>query len=447
MSLKAGSKGKEKSKFVQSPRGMHDVFADEELYWERIKSVAMNLSKFFNFSKIDTPILEYADLFKKTSGEGTDVVEKEMYTLKTKGGDFLALRPEFTPSIARAYLQHGLSRLGQPQKLHHFGPVFRHDRPQLGRFRQFSQFGFDIIGGVNDPIYDAQIILMLMGLLEELGVKNVSLKINSIGCRVCRPAYKKQLQNFFKSKEDVLCSDCVKRLKVNPLRLLDCKNEVCVKIKSEAPNFLDKLCLTCSSHFKGVLEYLEELQISYVLDHQLVRGLDYYNRTVFEIFVDGEGTDIGAVGGGGRYDYLMETLGSHLTPAVGVSCGAERIIMAMKAQNVKLPLKPLKRIYLMHAGDSAKKRALKLMKELWMQGIPISESLAKESLRAQLKSADKEGMPFALILGQKEIYENSVILRDMRTGLQENIPLDRIVTEIKKRWRELNTHHQGHDGK
>lgn len=425
------------NRFIQAPKGMHDLLPIDEPYWEHIESTAKKLMKFFNFSKIDTPILENADLFKKTTGEETDIVEKEMYTLKTKGGDLLALRPEFTPSICRAYLEHSLSRLGQPQKLYYFGPVFRHDRPQYGRFRQFSQLGIEILGGVNDPIYDAQAILILMNLLKELGVKNVSLKINSVGCRVCRPAYKKQLQNFYKNKESELCANCVKRLKTNPLRLLDCKNESCAKIKIEAPNFLDKLCATCSAHFKGVLEYLEELQISYALDHQLVRGLDYYNRTVFEIFVDGEGKEIGAIAGGGRYDYLMEIIGSHLTPAVGWSCGVERIVAVMKAQHAKLPTKSIKRVYLVHAGDSSKKKALGLIKDLWEQGIPISESLAKGSLRAQLKSADKEGIVLALILGQKEIYENSVILRNMRTGLQENFPLDRIVAEIKKRWREL----------
>lgn len=432
-------------KLIQAPKGMHDVLPAEELYWERVESVAREIGRFFNFSRIDTPILEYADLFKKTTGEETDVVEKEMYTLTTKGGDVLALRPEFTPSISRAYLEHGLSRMGQPQKLYYLGPVFRHDRPQLGRFRQFNQLGFEILGGVNDPIYDAQIILMSVSLLEKLGVKNISLKINSIGCRVCRPIYKKQLQNFFKKKEGELCADCVHRLKTNPLRLLDCKKESCAKARAEAPNFLDKLCATCSSHFKGVLEYLDELRISYALDHQLVRGLDYYNKTVFEIFVEGEGSGVGALAGGGRYDYLMETLGSHLTPAVGVACGVERVVGVMKDREVKLAAKPIKRVYLMHAGDSAKKKALGLIKDLWAQGIPISESLAKGSLRAQLKSADKEGIALALILGQKEIYENSVILRNMRTGLQENFPLDRIVAEIKKRWRELGTTHQNHN--
>ena len=227
-----------------------------------------------------------------------------MYTLRTKGGDLLALRPEYTPGICRAYLEHGMSRLPQPQKLFYFGPVFRHDRPQLGRYRQFTQIGFEILGGQNDPIYDAEIITIVSNLLAELKIKNPTLKINSIGDRVCRPNYKRQLQNYYKNYEKELCEDCVRRLKTNPLKLLDCKQPQCQPFKEKAPNFLDKLCSTCKAHFRAVLEYLEEVGIAYEVDPRLVRGLDYYNRTVFEFFADGKEAEIGALGGGGRYDYL-----------------------------------------------------------------------------------------------------------------------------------------------
>lgn len=429
------SKQKEAKGVFRAPRGMHDVLPAEQPYWERVESVAKELARSYNFSKIDTPILEYADLFKKTTGEETDIVSKEMYTLKTKGGDILALRPEFTPSKARAYLEHGLSRLGQPQKLYNFGPVFRHDRPQLGRLRQFTQIDFDIIGGVNDPIYDAQLILVFTTLLKELKIKDTILKINSIGCRVCRPLYKQQLQSFYKNREKELCADCVRRLESNPLRLLDCKQDSCAQLKSNAPNFLDRLCATCSNHLKEVLEYLDELDIVYGLDNQLVRGMDYYSRTVFEIFTEGPGGEVGALSGGGRYDYLMEFLGGHLTPAVGGACGVERLIAVMKAQEIPLPVKTAKRVFLMHAGETAKRKAVKLARDLRDAGIPLLESLAKESLQSQLKLADKYGVALALILGQKEIYERSVIVRDMRTGLQDNVSLDKIIGEIKKRLR------------
>lgn len=432
------NKAKAASILFRAPRGMHDVLPQEQPYWERIESIVRELARFYNFSRLEPPVLEFADLFKRTVGEGTDIVEKEMYVLKTRGGDVLALRPEYTASNIRAYLENGLSRMGQPQKIYNLGPVFRHDRPQLGRFRQFVQIGFEIIGGISDPIYDAQVILIFSNLLEELKIKDTVLKMNSIGCKVCRPIYKRQLQGFYKNREKDLCADCLGRLRTNPLRLLDCKNESCGELRDKAPDFFDKLCVTCSDHLRSVLEYLDELQISYVLDNRLVRGLDYYNRTVFEIFAEGAGSDVGALPAGGRYDYLAEMLGGRLTPAVGAACGVERLIAVMKARDVKLAAKTPKRVFVAHAGESAKKKSLKLIRDLEKAGIPVSESLSKESLKAQLKSADKEGSAIALILGQKEIYESSVILRGMRTGLQESVALDRIVEEIKKRLRDNN---------
>lgn len=415
---------------------MHDILPADQPYWERIESVVKDLARFYNFRRIEPPVLESAELFRKTIGEETDIVEKEMYVLKTTGGDSLALRPEYTASNMRAYLEHGLSRLGQPQRLYNFGPVFRHDRPQQGRFRQFTQIGFEIIGGVADPVYDTQIIYMTSGLLEELKIRNTVLKMNSIGCKVCKPIYKKQLQSFYKDYEKEICVDCLQRLKTNPLRLLDCKNETCEKLKAKAPNFLDKICATCSNHFKGVLEYLDELKIPYALDNGLVRGLDYYSRTVFEIYAEGVGSEVGALAGGGRYDYLAEFLGGRLTPAVGAALGVERLIAVMKAREIKIPEKQVRRVFVVHAGESAKKKALALIKILHDANIPVAEALARESLKAQLKSAGKEGASLALILGQKEIYESSVIVRDMRTGLQESVPLDKIVEEIKKRWQK-----------
>lgn len=433
MKEKPKEKPQEKARSFQAPKGMHDVLPVDEKYWEKIEGAVKDIARSYNFSRLDTPILEFEDLYHKTSGEGSDVVEKEMYSLKTKGGDELALRPEFTPGFARAYLEHSLGRLGQPQKLFTIGPVFRHDRPQLGRFRQFTQINFETLGGVNDPLYDAEIIAIFSDLLTECKIKDVVLKINSIGCRVCRPIYKKQLFNYYKNHERELCEDCVRRLKTNPLSLLDCKHDHCEKLKEKAPNFLDKLCVTCSTHFKTVLEYLDEVHIPYELDHRLVRGLDYYSRTVFEIYATGKEVEIGAVASGGRYDYLMEMIGGHLTPAVGGAGGLERLIAVMKAREILLSPRKEKRVFVAHAGDLAKKKAFALLKMLRGEGIIVADSLAKESLKAQLKSADKDGIGIALILGQKEIYENSVIVRDLTTGAQESVSLDRLVADIKKR--------------
>jgi len=426
-------KPKENPRTFQAVRGMHDVLPADQPYWDRIENLTKDLARSYGFARLEPPVLEFAELYHKTSGEESDVVQKEMYTLRTKGGDFLALRPEYTPGIARAYLENSLSRMGQPQKLFYFGPVFRHDRPQLGRYRQFTQIGFETLAGPNDPIYDAEIISVSWDLLSELKIKNPTLKINSIGCRVCRPLYKKQLVNYYKNYEKELCGDCAERLKTNPLRLLDCKEEGCVKLKGKAPNFLDKLCAMCTEHFKSVLEYLEEVAIPYELDNHLVRGLDYYSRTVFEMYAEGAEAAIGALPAGGRYDYLMETIGGHLTPAVGVACGVERLIAVMKAREIALPVRNQKKVFLVHAGDLAKQKAFGLLQSLRARGIFVAESLAKESLAAQLKVADKEGISLALILGQKEIYEKSIIIRDLKTGLQEAIPQEKLVDEIKKR--------------
>ena len=417
----------------QAPKGMHDIVPVDQPYWDRIEGIVKDLARSYGFSRLEPPVLESADLYNRTAGEESDVVQKEIYSFKTKGGDFLALRPEYTAGMARAYLENGLSRMGQPQKLFYFGPLFRHDRPQLGRYRQFNQLGFETIAGQNDPIYDAEIIAIFSDLLRELKIKNYRLKLNSIGCRVCRPIYKKQLTTYYKNHEKDLCEDCVRRLKVNPLRLLDCKSEGCMKLKIKAPNFLDKLCSMCTQHFKSVLEYLEEVAIPYELDHHLVRGFDYYSRTVFEINAEGKEAELGAVAGGGRYDYLMEMIGGHLTPAVGAAGGVERLIAVMKAREIAFPGKIAKKVFLAHAGDLAKKKAFGLLRELRSHGLSVGESLAKESLGAQLKVADKEGIGLALILGQKEIYEKSIIIRDLGTGLQEAITQEKMIDEIKKR--------------
>lgn len=433
MPIKKKKNQQPQRKNFQSPKGMHDSLPADAPYWEKIETTVKACARDHGFSRIEPPILEFADLYHKASGEESDVVSKEMYVLKTKGGDVLALRPEYTPGICRSYLEHHLSRHGQPQKLFSFGPVFRHDRPQLGRYRQFTQMDFDIVGGLNDPIYDAEIISICAEILSALKINTFTLKLNSIGCRVCRPAYNRQLQSYYKSHEKELCEDCKRRLATNPLKLLDCKNESCRKLKEKAPDILNKLCVNCSAHFKSVLEYLDEVRVPYVIDHHLVRGLDYYSRTVFEIFADGKEEELGALASGGRYDYLMETIGGHLTPAVGAAPGAERLIAAMKSKGIMISKKTQKRIFLAHAGEPSKKKAFSLLKDLRAQGIMVVEALAKESLSAQLKIADKEKIGLALILGQKEIFEKSVILRDLAAGAQETIPLEKIAGVIKKR--------------
>ncbi|MBI4085505.1 MAG: histidine--tRNA ligase [Candidatus Liptonbacteria bacterium] len=438
MAPKKGEKQKNNKKEssageLRTPKGMHDILPSEWLWREKIYSVISELADFYNFNRIDTPILEYATVFERGVGSDTDIVNKEMYFVRSKGEDSLVMRPEGTAPIARAYLEHHLGRSASLQKLFYRGAMFRHERPQAGRFRQFEHGGFEVIGGNNDPIYDAEIILIFQRLLEKLKIKNIVLKINSIGCRVCRPLYKKQLQSYYKDKEKKICADCQRRLKINPMRLLDCKNESCVGFKESAPSFFDKLCSNCSSHLKEVFEYLDELKISYSIDHTLVRGLDYYSKTVFEFFVEGAGSEIGALSGGGRYDYLLEMLGGRMTPAVGGAVGIERLITVMKAQELEAPKKQPKKVFVIHVGELAKKKSLNLIEKLRSAGISATEALGRDSLKVQLRLADKEGVKLALIFGQKEIFEKSIIIRDLENHLQESVPMDTIVEEVKKR--------------
>ncbi|MBI1838749.1 MAG: histidine--tRNA ligase, partial [Candidatus Colwellbacteria bacterium] len=318
--------------------------------------------------------------------------------------------------------------LPQPLKLYYFGPVFRHEKPQAGRFRQFNQLGFEIVGGESDPIYDAQIIIAAYRFLQEAKIKDLVVQINSIGCRACRPNYRKKLIDYYKKQK--LCRDCVRRLEKNPLRLLDCKNEICKPAKLNAPSILDSLCSACKSHFREALEFLDEVKIPYALNPRLVRGLDYYNRTVFEIFTDGNELALAA---GGRYDYLTEILGGRDTKAVGVAMGIERIVEILSAENSSGIQKGKSKVFLIHVGDVTKRKGLALIEEFRRENLPIVEVLGKDSLSAQLERASKAKSPMALIFGQKEAYEESIILRSMETGVQELIPLSKIVDEVKKR--------------
>lgn len=431
--FKKGAKTEKKAKIVfQSPKGMRDILPADQLWWDRVKKNSQDIADFYNFSRIETTILEFAEIFEKSTGSATDIIEKQMYYVKTKGRDRLVLRPEGTAGIVRAYLEHGLSRLGQPLKLYYFGPFFRYESPQAGRYRQFYQVGFEILGGESDPVHDAQIILAGYRLIEELKIKNLTVEINSLGCKSCRTIYRKKLQDYYKKFQTKICRDCRRRLSLNPLRLLDCKNENCQAIKIRAPIMLDHLCSACRNHFRLVLEYLDELNLSYTLNPYLVRGLDYYNRTVFEFIVEKLNFSLG---GGGRYDDLGEMLGAKKgsLPAIGNSLGVERLIEAMKEQGVNIVPKNKTKVFLIQIGQPAKKRAVCLIEEFRKAGIRISESLGRESLNSQLRVADRENAAMALILGQKEVFEDSIIIRNMKSGAQETVPLAKVVNEVRKR--------------
>jgi len=419
---------KPKKIILQSARGAYDILPKDQLWWNWIREEVKKTADRHNFGRIDTPMFERADVFEKSVGEATDIVEKQMFFLKNTR-DRLVLRPENTASVIRAYLEHGLSHWAQPVRLYYIGPMFRYERPQSGRFRQFYQVGFEIVGGESDPIYDAQTILVFYRLLGGLKLGNLDVQVNTVGCRTCRPTYRKRLIDFYRSKK--VCKDCKRRLTSNPLRLLDCKDKKCIEIREEAPVILDSICEGCNCHFRSVLEYLEGVSLPYNLNHHLVRGLDYYNQTVFEIFAEKSES---ALAGGGRYDYLAETLGGPSTSAVGVSAGLERIISAMKLRKTKPPsTKGVSKVFLIHIGNLAKKRGLVLLDDLRRSGIRVNEAFSKASLKAQLRQADKEGAKVALIFGQKEAFEDVIIVRDMETGSQETVPLEKLTKVVKKK--------------
>jgi len=425
-----------KIKFQSLP-GIHDILPNEQKYFQKIYKIVEGVANFYNFQKIETPILEQADIFYKGTGSDTDIVEKQMYTFRTKGGDYVALRPEITPSIARSYIENGMQSLPQPVKLWYEGPCFRYERPQAGRYRQFHQFGFETLGDKN-PAIDSQIIQMSFDVLKELRFKNLMIEINSIGDSECRPYFKKNLSNYLRSRRSSLCPNCQRRLKQNPLRILDCKEERCQQIRADAPQIIDHLCDNCHNHFKQVLEFLDEAEMPYSLNPYLVRGLDYYTKTVFEVFENTpEGKEQDALMGGGRYDNLIKVLGGRDTPACGVAGGVERIVNVFKTKELKIGKTQEPKIFLAQLGSLAKRKSLKLLEEFRKAKIMVAESLSKDSLKTQLRTANKLGIKYILIFGQKEALEGEIVVRDMDSGTQETFKLKDIIKEMKKRIKNI----------
>lgn len=422
-----------KRRLLQAPRGMKDILPEDFIYYEYILETAKKTLEFYNFKRCEPPILEKAELYNKGIGAHTDIIEKEMYTLKTKEtGELLALRPEYTAGIVRAYVENGMFNWPQPVKLYSFGPNFRHEKPQAGRYRQFYQLNIETIGD-SSPALDAEVILASSAFLENLGLKQneLELRINSIGCNKCRLIYIRALVKYYKQYLKNICKDCQRRLKINPLRVLDCKDQKCVAIKEKAPNFLDYLCPACKDHFKEVLDILDSVGVAYVLDKTLVRGLDYYTRTVFEISKKNEESSL-SLAGGGRYDYLVKLLGGLDRPATGVAFGIERLVEAVKLIKPEMR-SPEPKVFLIQLGNAAKKQAFILLEKLRKANILTEANLEKDNINAQIKNADRVQARYALILGQQEVLDGMIILKDMTSGLQETIPQERAIEELKKR--------------
>lgn len=421
---------------IALPKGTFDILPSDEKYWERVENIAKNISREYGFVKIETPIFEHSNVYLRTIGEATDVVEKQMYYLKNK--DKLVLRPEGTAGVARAYITNGLFEQSQPVKLFYFGPFFRHEQPQSGRFRQFHQFGLEVIGD-QDPINDAEVINIFFEIFNKLGVKNLVIELNSIGCKTCRPKFKSALLKYYRPKVKNLCQNCKQRIDANPLRLLDCKEESCQQFIENAPQIVDKLCEDCKNHFKSVIEYLDELGLPYNLNPYLVRGFDYYTKTVFEIFYEDniENHKRGqlALASGGRYDYLVKELGGRLAFAFGGAFGFERVIGQIKKQNVKINDLFDPEVFVVQLGPIAKKKALKLFENLRKNGFKAAQAFGKDSLATQLSRADRLKVKTALILGQKEIFDESIIIKEMDTGVQETVPMEKLIERLKEKLR------------
>ncbi len=410
----------------KAPRGTSDILPAEQGYFRYIEGRASEICQRYGYERIDTPVFEDARLFIRTIGPGTDIVEKETYSFEDRSGQGMTLRPEGTAPICRAYLEHGMHNLPQPVRLYYFAAIFRYERPQKGRYRQHQQFGFEALGE-GDPALDAEVIEMAWRFFKSLGLRKLSMQVNSIGCRLCRPAYLERLKGYYSQYIDRLCPECKARFRKNPLRLLDCKKPSCQGVAAGAPKSVEHLCPECREHFKSVARYLRLVKVPFKKNHRLVRGLDYYTRTVFEVQPEGEEGAQSALGGGGRYDNLIEELGGKPTPAIGFAVGMERIVLNLKEQGITPPAPERQGIFVAYVGDEAKAEAVKLAAELRRAGVLVYWSFGRKSLKAQMRQANVLGAEYAFIFGEDEVRNGTVVYRDMVEGEQWKVPVGEVV--------------------
>jgi len=405
----------------RAPRGTADIVPQEQAYWRYVEQKVVNICQLYGYERLDVPTFEVTQLFARSVGKETDIVTKEMYTFADRGGNQLTLRPELTASVCRAYIEHGWYNLPQPVKLYCLAPAFRYERPQAGRYREHHQFDYEAIGDA-DPALDAEVIDMSWQFYKSLNLENLSLQLNSIGCRQCRPQYLTTLKDYYAGHVHSLCPDCKTRFKKNPLRLLDCKQPLCQQIADSAPKNTEYLCPECAEHFSHLERYLGLLELPFEVNHRLVRGLDYYTRTVFEVQTEEEGAQ-STLGGGGRYDDLIEELGGKPTPGIGLATGLERIVLNLKKQNVPIPALPRPQVFIAYIGDEAKNKAIELAASLRRAGTAVIEVSGNKSLKAQLRQANTLGIHQVVIIGEEEIKTGTIILRDMTNAQQKTIPV------------------------
>lgn len=406
-------------------KGTKDVLPNESYKNQYIEATCLGVAENFGYKEMRTPVFEHTELFQRGVGDTTDVVQKEMYTFDDKGGRSITLRPEGTAGAARAFLENGLSNEALPQKICYLTSCYRYEKPQAGRLREFHQFGIECFGATS-PLADAEMISLAKQIFDELGVKDLHLELNSIGCPECRAEYHKALKEYFSQYKDKLCDTCNDRLERNPMRILDCKSPVCSEIAKGAPVVLDYLCDECREHFQKVKSYLDAANIEYIVNPQIVRGLDYYTKTVFEFVSDAIGSQ-GTVCGGGRYDGLLEELGGQHTPSLGFGMGLERLQLVMEAQGCNFPEPSRPDLFIVAMGEKATLKAVEIAKDMRDEGFSVVYDLNGRSLRAQMKYADKLGAKFNFVIGDNEVENKVVSLKDMATGESSEINLDTFV--------------------
>jgi len=414
---------------TQAPKGTRDILPDEIYKWQYLEREFAKICSKFGYSEIRIPVFEHTELFQRGVGDSTDIVQKEMYTFNDKSGRSLSLRPEGTAGVVRSYIERGMASVPQPIKLFYNITAYRYENVQKGRYREFHQFGIEAFGS-SDPQMDVEVISLLYLFFEKLGLKKTGLNINSIGCPVCRKEYNEKLRDYFRPHLEGLCSNCKVRFEKNPLRLIDCKEERCRRISANAPALLDHICDECRNHFEGLKAGLDNLGIEYRIDPGIVRGLDYYTKTVFEFVSENVGTQ-GTICGGGRYDGLVELCGGYPTPGIGFALGVERLMMELDSQGITIEAPRPLDIYIAAMGDAASRFAQELVYKLRQNNVGAETDLMNRSLKAQMKYADKKGFLYTVVLGDNEIESGKTVLKDMRTGEQKNVSLDSIVDRLK----------------
>lgn len=414
---------------INVPKGTKDVLPEDSYKWQFIENTARKTARLFNAQEIRTPTFEHTEVFLRGVGETTDIVNKEMYTFNDKGGRSITLKPEGTAGVARAFIENGMSSMTLPSKLFYITQCFRYERPQAGRLREFHQFGIEFLGSKSAGI-DAEVIILAKTFLDNLGIKNLTLYINNIGCKECRQKYAKALKDYFAKYEDGLCELCKSRLEKNPMRVLDCKNTDCKEINKNAPEILDYLCEDCSNHFEKVKEYLDVNGVEYKVDPRIVRGLDYYTKTVFEFVSENIGAQ-GTVCGGGRYDGLIGQLGGNDVPGIGFATGIERLLMVMENSGVEVKNDNEVTVYLAPMGEMEAKKCFELCNALRQNGYVADTDYMGKSIKAQFKYADKINAKYVAVIGSSELESNSVKFKRMADGVETLVSFDKILDFLK----------------